>query len=475
MNKPNIIYILTDDLGYGDLSCYHAQHYTTENIDRLAAEGRRYEDAHATSAVCTPSRYSVLTGRYCWRGKLKNGVLNGHDASLIEPGRTTVATYLRQHGYATACIGKWHLGMDWGKSADMPHGVDYSKAIQGGPLDHGFDYYFGISASLDMPPYCFIENNHTVGIPSTAKDPIDFSQNDRGGLMVLGWRDEDVNPMLTEKALAYIEKRSECGKDQPFFLYLPVTGPHTPWVPNSAFKGASGIGPRGDLILEIDDTVGRLLQLLEEKGMRENTLIVFTSDNGPDPASEEITVHGHEPAGELRGQKADIWEGGHRVPFIVSWPDRIPRNTVSSELLSLGDLLATCAGIVGAQLPDDAGEDSVNMLGEMCGQQLASSLRESIILQSIDGTLSLRQGDWKYIQGRGGGGFDLRGRKFIGIPHTLEREVQPEDPQEQLYHLGEDVGEHVNVCDDYPHRLAQMRRDLERLITAGRTRPTVCK
>lgn len=471
MARPNIIYILTDDLGYGDLSCYGAKHFMTPNMDRLASQGRLYTDAHAASAVCTPSRYGILTGRYCWRGQIKKGVLHGHDAPLMEPGRLTVSSYLRQHGYATACIGKWHLGLGWARDEDDPQRVDYSKPITGGPLDYGFDSYFGISASLDMPPYCFIENERTVGVPSVSKDPVDFSQNGRGGLMVPGWRDEEVNPILTRKALEYIGAHVKKYRDQPFFLYLPLTGPHTPWVPNPEFQGKSGIGPRGDLILEIDDTVGQLVKLLEDTGVRDNTMIVFTSDNGPDPFREEMTVYGHEPVGPLRGQKADVWEGGHRVPFIASWPACIPQGTVSNELICLTDLLATCASLVQSSLPDDAGEDSFDMLPEMLGQPMDRPIRESVILQSYQGMLSLRKGNWKYIRGAGGGGFDLRGRTVIGIPHSKDREVNEGDPQEQLYHMGEDIGEYDNVSAGYLERVSSMSEELNRFVQAGRTRP----
>lgn len=468
MEKPNMIYIITDDLGYGDLSCYGAQRFQTPHIDRLAEEGRMYTDAHASSAVCTPSRYGLLTGRYCWRGEIKSGVLYGHDASIIEKGRKTLPSYLKDHGYETACIGKWHLGMDWARVDESPDRFDYSQPIQNGPISCGFDYYFGISASLDMPPYSFIENDRTVGIPSIPKDPEDFSQRGRGGLMVPGWRDEDVNKTLTNKALEFIEGNT--GR-APFFLYLPLTGPHTPWAPSESFQGKSGIGPRGDLILEIDDTVGRLIHLLEEKGIWDNTLIVFTSDNGPDPFREEITVHGHDPSGQLRGQKADIWEGGHRVPFIVSWPGQIPRGTTSHEVVCLTDWMATCASILGDELPDDAGEDSIDMLPDLLGEGSGSPLRQSVILQSYDGMLALRRGDWKYIRGAGGGGFDQKGRGIIGIPHTPDLDVRVGDPEEQLYDIRDDIRETTNRYSEYPELVSQLRDELEQLIAAGRTRP----
>ncbi|MFD0960573.1 sulfatase family protein [Paenibacillus chungangensis] len=468
MSKPNMIYIITDDLGYGDLSCYGATQFQTPNLDKLAEQGRLYRDAHASSAVCTPSRYGVMTGRYCWRGKIQSGVLHGHDGTLMEEGRMTVPSYLRDNGYVTACIGKWHLGMDWERIGPAVSDVDYSKPIQNGPLSFGFDYYYGISASLDMPPYCFIENDRTVGIPSEPKDPEDFSQRGRGGLMVPGWRDEDVHPVLAGKALQFIAESS--GGDRPFFLYLPLTGPHTPWSPSEAFKGKSGIGPRADLILEIDDTIGQMMKLLEERGIADNTIIAFTSDNGADPFREEITVHGHDPSGGLRGQKADIWEGGHRVPLIVSWPAKVRPGTISDELVCLTDWLATCASIIGVPLPDDAGEDSIDMLPDLTAEEGTRPIRESVILQAYDGMLGLRKGDWKYVRGAGGGGFDQSKRTIIGIPHTSDREILPGDPAEQLYRMSSDRSESSNVSMEQPQLISELRGELETMIEAGRTR-----
>ncbi|HET7560161.1 MAG TPA: arylsulfatase, partial [Limnochordia bacterium] len=311
MSKPNIVFILADDLGYGDLSCYGAVTHTTPNCDRLAAAGVRFTDAHAPSAVCTPSRYGILTGRYCWRGSLKRGVLGGTSEPLIERERPTVASFLRDQGYVTACIGKWHLGLGWARAGEA---FDFAAPLNQGPLDHGFDQYFGIAASLDMPPYVFIENDRTLGVPDRPKEPLDFSQKHRGGTMVEGWRDDLVNRRHTERAVEFIASQRDALA--PFFLYLATTGPHTPWSPAPEFAGKSGIGPRGDMILEFDWTVGRIMDALAENGLADDTLLIVTSDNGPHPFIEEITRHGHKPAADLRGEKADIWDGGHRVPLI---------------------------------------------------------------------------------------------------------------------------------------------------------------
>lgn len=461
MGKPNIIYILADDLGYGDLSCYGASSIHTPHSDQLAKEGMLFTDAHAPSAVCTPTRYSILTGRYCFRSSLKEGVLWGHSKPLIETSRLTVPSYLQQHGYATSCIGKWHLGLDWGKSGEE---IDYNQPIQNGPVDLGFESFFGISASLDMPPYCFIENNHTVEPPTVEKEPKDFSQMNRTGLMSPGWKDEAVNETITDKAVAYIEDHMQQDPDRPFFMYLPLTGPHTPWSPSEEYKNKSGIGPRGDMILELDGTIGKIVDTLKNLDVWENTLLIFTSDNGPHPKTEEITIHGHNPTGSLRGQKADIWEGGHRIPFIASWPDKIKPGTVSDELICLTDLLGTCAAIMDEPLPEDAGEETRSMLPVLYGDQ---SNRESVVHHSISGMFSIRRGDWKLIQGKGSGGFESQpaDTQVIGIPS--QGRWKADDSPGQLYHIKEDVMEEKNVYLENPDIVQALTKELIEIINSG--------
>jgi len=453
---PNIIYILADDLGFGDLSCYGAKHFHTPHLDRLAQEGMRFRKAHTPSAVCTPTRYGVLTGRYCWRSKLKKGVLGGFSEPLIEKERVTVASYLRDKGYATACIGKWHLGLGWVKAGDE---INYSAPINHGPTHLGFDEYFGISASLDMPPYCFIKNDRTVGIPELPKDPIDFSQAGRGGPMVHGWKDDEVNKVHTEQAVNFIERSIEEKDSKPFFMYLALTGPHTPWTPSPSFVGKSGIGLRGDMILEMDWTVGQVMQALEKQGVRDNTLIMFTSDNGPDPFTDEITVYGHTPAGPLRGQKSDIWDGGHRVPFIVSWPAKIKPGSVHDELICLTDLLATCAEINGEELLGNVGEDSISMLPVLMG---GASLRESAVHHSLHGMFSVRRGKWKYIEGAGSGGFDRPKciDQVIGLPYK-DREQMTDEPKGQLYDMEEDISESNNLYSSRPDIVKMIAEELD--------------
>jgi arylsulfatase A len=461
MVRPNIVYVLADDLGFGDLSCYGADKLETPNADQLARDGIRFEDAHAPSAVCTPTRYSVLTGRYSWRSRLKEGVFWGHSEPLIEEDRLTVPAYLKQHGYATACIGKWHLGLGWDKSDGQ---VNYASPIKGGPVKLGFEYFYGVSASLDMPPYCFIENERTVGIPSVEKAPKDFSQRGRNGLMVPGWQDEIVNQTLTEKAIDFIEGHVKNKEDDPFFLYFPVTGPHTPWSPATPFKDKSGIGPRGDLILELDWTIGQLTETLKRLGIWENTLFIFTSDNGPHPSPDEITIHGHQPAGDLRGQKADIWEGGHRVPFIASWPGTVEAGTVSSELICLTDLLGTCAEMMADPLPDHTAEDTISMLPALKGQ---ASNRKLAVHHSITGMFSVRCGDWKLILGRGSGGFQKHqlDTTLIGIP-TQGEYIRDNNPG-QLYNIRNDKEEKYNLYVQNPDIVQTLTRELIDIINSG--------
>ena len=461
MQKPNIVYILADDLGYGDLSCYGATAIQTSNLDQLAQEGIRFTDAHAPSAVCTPTRYSVLTGRYCFRSRLKEGVLWGHSEPLIETDRLTVPSFLKRQGYMTTCIGKWHLGLGWGRDGSE---IDYSQPIENGPIDLGFDDYFGISASLDMPPYCFIENNHTAGIPTVEKEPKDFSQKGRNGLMTPGWKDEAVNKTLTEKAVSYIEDHAKNSPDQPFFMYFPLTGPHTPWTPAAEFKNKSGIGPRGDMILELDWTVGRIAETLKEEGMWENTLFLFTSDNGPHPNTEEITVHSHKPAGDLRGQKADIWDGGHRIPFIASWPEKIAPGSISNELICLTDLLGTCAALFNEELPEDTGEDTINMLPALTGGR---SLRNTAVHHSISGMFAIRSGKWKLIQGKGSGGFESGNKdtQVIGLP--AQGIWEADHAPGQLYDLSVDESENKNVYLEHPDIVRELTVKLIEIINSG--------
>jgi len=447
--RPNIIYILTDDLGYGDTSCYGAVKLDTPNVDKLAQSGMRFTDCHSSSAVCTPSRYSVLTGRYCWRTELKQGVLRGFSPPLIDRERLTVAEMLRGVGYSTACIGKWHLGLGWQHHADGS--VDFTQPLTDSPIDHGFDSYFGISASLNMEPYCYIENRHTVGIPSIPKMPVHRGQNPNG-LMVEGWRDEKVNARMTEETVRYIVNHAAERPGEPFFLYIGLTGPHNPWVPNDEFRGKSQVGLRGDMILEMDWTVGEIVAALKRSNLEENTLVLLTSDNGPHSFdTDERAVYGHDQTAGYRGQKADIWEGGHRVPFIANWPGTIPAGAVSGELVELTDFMATCADIVGAKLEKDNAEDSFSILPVLLGETGDEPVREAIVSHSVKGMFSIRSGRWKYIEGPHSGGFHW----------DKEREREPDAPDRQLYDMEADAEERVNLYGDRPEIASQLQRLLD--------------
>ena len=375
MAQPNIIYILADDMGYGDMGCNNPDSkIPTPNLDRLAAQGMRFTDTHAPSSVCTPSRYALLTGRYCWRTPLKRGVLWPFDPPLIEPDRLTVAGMLRQVGYRTACIGKWHLGWEWathdGKSANrgtaigsrdleqrqaLEQNVDYGKPMRGGTIDCGFEEYFGVDVP-NFPPYAWFDQDRLTEAPSVEKPNEMFGAP---GRMVPGWKLEEMIPELVRRVVDYIESS---GSD-PFFLYFPLTSPHTPIVPNEAFIGRSDAGLYGDFVCEVDWLVGEVMAALERKGIVDNTLLIFTSDNGPECIQaaaggcyEQIRNFDHYSMAHLRGAKRDTWEGGHRIPFIARWPDVTPAGMVCNQLTILGDFIATCAELTGVELKREEGE-----------------------------------------------------------------------------------------------------------------------
>ncbi len=365
MAKPNIVFIFADDMGYGDLGCFGATKIPTPNVDRIAAEGMRLTDAHSSSAVCTPSRYSVMTGRYCWRSTLKRWVLGGFGKPLIEPERLTVASLLKSQGYATAAIGKWHLGLDWPLKEDTGESltafdaptwsldgfdVDYSLPIERGPVTLGFDYFFGIAGSLDMPPYCFIENDHTVGIPEQEKQP--YYNQQRRGMMTKDWRDEEVDITFANKAVSFIEEQHAAHPDQPFFLYLPTASPHRPCDIRPDFViDKSQAGDRGDMVVLFDWIVGQVVDALDRLGLTENTLLIVTSDNGARATCANGEDYGHRANGPFRGQKADIWDGGHREPFVARWPGFIPAGSESAKPVCLVDFMATVAQIAGLSDP----------------------------------------------------------------------------------------------------------------------------
>ena len=451
-SRPNIVYILADDMGYGDLTCLNKDSkIPTLNMDRIANEGVIFTDAHSGSAVCTPTRYGIMTGRYSWRGKLKKGVLWGYSPSLIESGRMTVASLLKQHGYATACIGKWHLGLGSDEK------TDYSKPLHPCPNDLGFDYFFGIPASLDMEPYLYIENDHAYEQP-TEQTPGSTREQEgfwRAGPIAPGFKHVNVLPDLTNKAVEVVDKHARENKDKPLFLYFAMTAPHTPWVPNDSFRSKSNVGKYGDFVLQVDQTIGQVIKVLEEHAMLDNTLFIVTSDNGSDARFIDPT-YDHDANYVFRGQKSDVWDGGHHIPFIARWPERIKAGTVSNELTCLTDLLATAAAIVGADLPEDAGEDSYNILPAMEGRKTDTPIRETVVHHSVDGMFAIRRGDWKLIFGRGSGGWTDKGKMT--------------DPPGQLYHLGDDIEEKNNLFNEKPDIVKQLTALLDKVKQEGRSR-----
>lgn len=485
--RPNIVFILADDLGYGDPQCYNAQSKVpTPNIDQLAAQGMRFTDAHTPSSVCTPTRYALLTGRYTWRTELKRWVLWPWDKPLLEDDRTTLPEMLRatHSQYATAIIGKWHLGWVWQGKDGKPiterwprsqghkaiEFVDFTKPVTGGPIEHGFDSYFGDDVP-NFPPYTFFENDRLVQQPTEMKPNKMFGDP---GPMSPGWDLQKVQPQITERAIEYILSREQRG--EPFFLYMPLNIPHTPIVPDEAYLGKSEAGRYGDFVAQVDGIVGRVMQSLDEANLADNTIVVFTSDNGspardahaePDSqgrvkgaAPHSVSKNfGHVPNAPWRGLKADIHEAGHRVPHIVRWPGVVQAGKVNDELICLVDWYATLADIHGMKLADDQAEDSFSFFNLLGGGNVPN--RKSLIHHSGNGTFAIRRGDWKLIENNlGSGGFSRPGK------------VAPkaDGPQGQLYNLADDPKEANNLWVDEPAKVKELLAELNAIRKNGRSR-----
>lgn len=478
---PNIVLVLADDLGYGDVRCNNPQgKIATPHIDRLAAAGMRFIDAHTTSSVCTPTRYSLLTGRYHWRTRLQSGVLGGLSPPLIAPGRLTVAELLRRRGYHTACVGKWHLGMEWARKPGTPGfddniekgpegwNVDFTRPIARGPNAVGFDYYFGISASLDMVPYTFIENDRVTALPTVDRSfPLMLgkeARRTRPGPAAEKFEAVDVLPALTRRAVEYIGQRAaDARAGKPFFLYLPLNAPHTPIVPTPDWQGRSALNYYGDFVMQVDATVGQVARALEEHGLAENTLLLVTSDNGCSPEADfpALLAKGHHPSYIFRGHKADIWDGGHRVPLVVRWPGKVRPGSTCDALVSLVDFMATAADLVGVKLPDNAGEDSISFLPLLLGKTTAP-LREALVHQSHPGKFAIRQGRWKLALCAGSGGWS-RPRDAEAIKQGL--------PGVQLYDMETDAGEQRNLQAEHPEVVKRLLALLEKYVADGRSTP----
>ena len=442
VDKPNIVYIIADDQGYGDAHCYNPMSpLPTPGIDRIAREGMRFTDAHSASAVCTPTRYALLTGRYAWRTRLQSGVLIGDKDPLIAPETLTIGAMLRDQGYHTACIGKWHLGFRY----DMPGGkksvkrkdlgnvlaVPVGTHIIGGPTTRGFDMFLGFHHAREMATWM---------VDDTVTENIHVDQ---------------MLPRITQAAVDYIDQRASKG-DEPFFLYLPLSAPHTPIVPTEAWQGKSGINAYADFVMQVDDTVVRVLEALDRNKLADHTIVVFTADNGTSPRAEfaQLKEAGHDPVVGLRGHKADVWEGGHRVPFVVRWPGVVGPAAVSDEPICLNSLMATCAELLGVELKADQGVDSFSILPVLRGEKISKPTHPVIVHHSSNGKFAIRIGDWKYLHCKGSGGWSKGG-----------------DKPTQLYNLREDLGEQNNLVEKESERAQAMRQALMGVIELGRSTP----
>ncbi|WP_282775578.1 sulfatase family protein [Phaeodactylibacter xiamenensis] len=458
-DPPNIIIVLADDLGYGDVGAFNPQSkIRTPALDSIARAGMIFTDAHTSSSVCTPTRYSLLTGRYNWRSTLKRGVLWGDSPPLIPKDRLTLAALLDSAGYHTAFIGKWHLGWDWAK--DEHGAIDFSKPIQNGPNSIGFDYSFGHIASLDIPPYVYVENHMPTAVPMERTANEDYQGFWRDGLTAPDFVHEEVTPNFFRRSMQYIRERAE--QPEPFFLYLALPSPHTPILPSAEWQGKSGLNPYGDFVMMVDDYMGQLDATLQAAGISDNTLLIFTSDNGCSPRAkfEELAEKGHQPSHIYRGHKADIYEGGHRVPFIAKWPAVIPSKSHSGTTICLTDLMATAAELTGQALPENAGEDSYSLVPLF--EQQPGYQRTATVHHSIEGEFAIRQGDWKLALCPGSGGWSVPSPLDAGID-TL--------PPFQLFNLSDDPVEQNNLINQHAALADSLKHLLTRYIEQGRSTP----
>ena len=463
--KPNIVLILADDMGIDSVSALNDKcGIPTPHLNALLKQGMRFSDAHSGSAVCSPTRYGVLTGRYSWRSSLKRGIVGQWKPPLIEEDRLTLPRMLKNAGYNTACIGKWHLGWNWPKKGGgvttQPTEIDFSKKIEGGPTARGFDYYFGDDVP-NWQPFVWIENEKTQGIPNKN---VSFAPHYRSGqgIGMEGWTLEDVLPAITETSVEYINKNAE--RKEPFFLYFPMTSPHTPIAPSKAFQGKSGISRYVDFLMETDWCVGRILQALDANGVADNTLVIFTTDNGTSPECKfaELKKKNIDLQHHWRGMKADAFEGGHRVPFLVRWPGHIKANTKSDQTISLVDIMATCADAAGVRLPETAAEDSISLMPVLKGETIEGTLHEAVICHSVSGVFVVRKGKWKLQFSAGSGGWS-EPKDDLAVLKGF--------PKWQLYDLSTDPKETKNLIHNHPGIVKELTRILRRYVEDGRSTP----
>lgn len=456
--KPNIVFIMADDMGWGDVGRNNPEsRVPTPAIDRIAEEGTRFTDAHSSCALCTPTRYGLLTGRYYWRTPKKHALVMPYQPPTIETDRPTIGTVLKQAGYATALVGKWHLGLLYPTKDGAPTpyteveaDVDFTKPIDGGPIELGFDYFFGTAGcSTSDSPYCFIENDHTVGIPSVpSTEDLHALPGFWPGLMAPDWSEEDCDPILVGKAVDYIDDRVANHPDDPFFLYLALSAPHNPWVMPEFCAGVSDDGPRGDMNVLVDWCVGQIRDALEQRGALDDTLFIFTSDNGPQYNTGKT---GHRACGPYRGHKNTAFEGGHREPFIARWPGKVAAGVVRDEIVCLTDMMATFAELTGVELFEGAGEDSFSVLSAILGtgecEPRPAMINDTGGHYATVGDFALRRGDWKLI---------------IEQPKKDETEEK-----RYLFNLADDIAEERNLYDEQPERVKELEDLLETLKQTG--------
>lgn len=483
ISQPNIVIIYADDMGYGDLNCQNPNSkIPTPNLDKLASEGMRFTDAHSSSGICSPSRFALLTGTYHWRRQ--HGIVGSFGKPFFEDSDITLPQVLQSKGYTTACIGKWHLGWDWefknapsgevmqwGKVRKyyLPNDIDWSKPVKGGPLDRGFDYYFG-DGTINFPPYAWVENDRFTEIPTDIMTPDEGKQKTREGSWefrpgpkMRDWDPYQVLPTLTEKTVEYINRQK---KDQPFFLYFALPSPHAPIIPNKEFIGKSQAGGYGDFMFQTDWVVGEVLKALKKKGMEDNTIVIFSSDNGPEAyAWERAQKYGHFSMGNFRGLKRDVWEGGHHIPFIVKWPGQIKPNSSSDEVISQIDIMATLARITGIELPENAAPDSYDLTPIIRGEKYMSPLREATVHNTFDNIWGLRKGDWLYINDSTGG--------HRVLPEFFKEMTGYEDFSTEglLFYMLNDSEQRTNLYEKYPEKV----REMDSLLQKYRNSPSPVK
>lgn len=454
--RPNIVVILADDMGYGDVQALNpSSNINTPNLNRLAEQGMTFTDAHTPSAVCTPTRYGLLTGRYCWRTRLKRGVLNGYGTPLVDADRLTIAGFLQNAGYHTGIVGKWHLGLGFIRP-DGKDDIDFAQPVTDGPHTHGFDSSFVIPASLDFPPYVFIQDGKVTALPKSTQPAQSFPRFLRNGELGGDFDMEKCLDRLTDEAVGFIEKLSKT--KEPFFLYFPLTAPHKPVWPHERFRGTTELGPYGDFVTQVDATVGRVLESLDVLKLTENTLVIYTSDNGSymyrrdDPTEKDhvddetiqaFRADRHTSNGPLRGTKADVWDGGHRVPFFVRWPGHVEAGSRCKTPVCLTDVFATCAEVIGQNVPEHAAPDSDSFLAQLKGAQ--NSTRRPVIHHSANGVFAIRDGDWKLVLGSGSGGREAPKGKPFEQPYSL-------------FNMATDIGEQHNVLEEHPDIAARLEK-----------------